>query len=144
MRIACSQHRLLFLDAFSWAHHSEKLFVILIPLMDINVSLPWIDTLNSFSFRPWIGLIWEISARNRHQISSFFGARFFVKLLVPKHQYSMICAIFRFFRILFLKNVLVPKCPGQARAQPHGQGPYWGLAGPIYGPGQAHMWAWPT
>ena len=48
--------------------------------------------------------------------------------------------ILRFFRILFLKNVLVPKCPDQARARPHGPGPW---AGPILGLGWAHIWAWP-
>ena len=65
---------------------------------------------------------------------------------IPKSQYSMIYTILRFFRILFLKNVLVPKCPGRARARPHGPGPW---AGPILGhgqaqngPGQAHIWAW--
>ena len=41
----------------------------------------------------------EISAR------AFFGE-------IPKSQYSL------FFRILFLKNVRVPKCPGRARAGP--------------------------
>ena len=36
-------------------------------------------TLISFSFRAWIGLIWEISARNRRQNESFSGARLFCK-----------------------------------------------------------------
>ena len=76
----------------------------------------------------------ETAAKFHH-----FSARvFFVKL--PKYQYSMIYAILRFFRILFLKNVLVPKCPGRARARPHGPGPW---AGPILGHGWAHIWAWP-
>ena len=39
----------------------------------MHITQHWI----CFSFRPWISLIWEILARNRRQISSFFGARLF-------------------------------------------------------------------
>ena len=49
----------------------------------------------------------------------FLARVFFVQ--IPKCQDSMIYAIFRFFRILFLQYVLVPKCPcrlGRALAQP--------------------------
>ena len=49
---------------------------------------PW----NSFSFRPWISLIWEISARKARQNAAFFGARLF-----PNHttlsEFKDICYV---------------------------------------------------
>ena len=71
---------------------------------------------------------------NRTKFHDFSARVFFVQ--IPKCQDSMIYAIYKFFRIQFLKNVLVQKCPGRARARPHGPGPW---ARPIHGPGQAHM-----
>ena len=48
-----------------------------ITLSDANAQYtrngPW----NSSSFRPWIGLIWQISARRDRQNGGFFGARLF-------------------------------------------------------------------
>ena len=49
----------------------------------------------------------------------FWARAFFVQ--TPKCKDSMIYAMLRFFRIQFLKNVLVQKCPGRARARPMGQ-----------------------
>ena len=56
-------------------------------------------TLISFSFRAWIGVIWEISARNRRQISSFSGARLFCKDIKSQNSSIYIYTILRFFRI---------------------------------------------
>ena len=62
---------------------------------------------------------------------------FFVK--IPKCLDPLIYAISRFFRIQFLKNVLVQICPGPAPwARAHvgpWPGPHMGLARPIYGLG---------
>ena len=41
-------------------------------------STPEMYALNSFCFRPWISLIWEISVRNRRQNSYLFGPRLFL------------------------------------------------------------------
>ena len=38
---------------------------------------PW----NSFRFRPWIDLIWQISARKARQNEAFFGARAFFEVI---------------------------------------------------------------
>ena len=80
---------------------------------------------------------YERSRRAKHAKMQHFSARaFFDK--IPKCQNSMICAIFRFFRIQVLKNVLVQICPGPAKTRAHvgpGPGPYMDLARPIHGPG---------
>ena len=103
-------------------------FVFLIRLMDINVSLPWIDTSNSFSFRPWIDLIWEISTRNRRQISSFFGARLFC-------QITKMLGIIDIWYIHVFRDTVSEKCscPNMGRARPHGPGPW----------ARAHIGPWP-
>ena len=91
----------------------------------------WFSGLNRSHMR-------DLGAKPTAKFHHFSARVFFVQ--IPKCQDSTIYAILRFFRILFLKNALVPKCPGRARAWPHGPGPW---AGPILGPGQAHIWAWP-
>ena len=65
-------------------------------------------TLISFSFRAWIGLIWEISARNRRQISSFFGARLFCKN-IKKSGFNDIYNI-KFFQDTYSQNGFFRKC----------------------------------
>ena len=56
-------------------------------------------TLISFSFRAWIGLIWEISAHFSDQSSSFFGARLFCKN-TPK-------SVFQYFQVPRLSKWIV-------------------------------------
>ena len=67
---------------------------------------------------------YERSRRDTAAKMQHFSARvFFVK--IPQRQPSEIHAILRFFRILFLKNVLAQNVRARAwaRAQPHGPSP---------------------
>ena len=72
--------------------------------------------------------------RSRRETAAKFHhclARAFFEI-ISKSQPSTIYDIFRFFRILFLKNVLAQICTGQAHIGPR---PMLALAGPMYGPG---------
>ena len=82
----------------------------LLPVRDAEGTLPDLEscwdtgavscqnvTLISFSFRAWIGLIWEISLIFRTNLRHFSARVFFVK--ISKSQYSMIYTICSFIRI---------------------------------------------
>ena len=117
-------------------------------MSDANAQYTINDPWNSFGFG-LESVSYERSRRAKHAQMQHFSARvFFVKIVKSKD--SMIYAILRFFRIQFLKNVLVQICPGPAPwARPMGRahigpwpdpkwawpGPYLGLGRPKYGPG---------
>ena len=85
--------------------------------MYINVSLPWIGTLNSFSCCPESVSYDRSRCETAANFYHFPGRVFFVKL--PKCQESMTYAILVFFRIQFLKNVLAQICTGPGQAWSH-------------------------
>ena len=83
-------------------------------------------TLISFSFRAWIGLIWEISGHLSDQYSWFFGARLFCK--IPKSQDSMIYTMFSFFSGYIFPKWILSLCfsvtrPGRPSARPSARPP---------------------
>ena len=136
------------LSALYWAPLPDRVSCISINLRRIkanqgndtwhNSSLPRKHTWSSFSFRAWIGLIWEISARKSDQIACFFGARLFLsKYQNARIQWYMQYQGFSgysFWKMFLTKNVRAGPGPGPM-GPAHGPGPYWAWPRTIYGPG---------
>ena len=77
-------------------------------------------TLISFSFRAWMGLIWEISARAARQNAWNFGARLFCKN-IKKSGFNDIYNI-QFFQDTYSQNGFFRKCFSHPTRPP--AGPY--------------------